>query len=36
MLMFISNDAFNYFFTIPMIVSVPMMLALAGIHMLRD
>lgn len=36
MYVFISNDAFNYFFTIEMIVAIPFALALAGIAYLRE
>lgn len=33
---FISNTAFNYFFTVEMIVAIPFALALAGIAFLKD
>jgi len=36
MMSFISNSAFDYFFTIPMIVAVPFALALASISFLKD
>lgn len=36
MYQFISNEAFNFFFTIPMIVAIPFALALAGIAFLKD
>jgi len=33
---FISNPAFDFFFSIPMIVSIPFALALSAISFLRD
>lgn len=36
MFSFISNIAFDYFFTIPILVAIPFALALAGIAFLKD
>ena len=36
MMSFISNNAFDYFFSIEMMISIPFALALASISFLRD
>ena len=36
MFAFLNDTAFDYFFTIPMLVSIPFALALASISFLKD
>ena len=36
MFTFISNDAFNYFFTIPMLVAIPIALFLAMVAFIKE